>query len=44
MQLMSNQGFCEEDKNEQPYSQEDLEYENTLRALEQEKIPKGMID
>ena len=39
-----NQGFCEEDKNDQTYSQEDLEYENTLRALEQEDIPKWMID
>jgi len=31
-----NQGFREEDNTDQTYSQEDLEYENTLRALEQE--------
>ena len=35
-----NQGFCEEEIDDQTYSQEDLEYENTLRALEQEEIPK----
>ena len=27
-----NKGLCEEDKNDQTYSKEDLEYENTLRA------------
>ena len=35
-----NQGFREEEIDDQTYSQEDLEYENTLRALEQEDIPK----
>ena len=39
-----NQGFREEEIDDQTYSQEDLEYENTLRALEQEDIPKWMID
>ena len=28
--------FREEDNTDQTYSQEDLEYENTLRALEQD--------
>ena len=37
-----NQGFREEDNTDQTYSQEDLEYENTLRALEQE-ISKWII-
>ena len=30
---LSKQGFCEGEKNEQPYSQEHLEYGNPLRTL-----------
>ena len=40
IQLWLNQGFHEEEIDDQTYSQEDLECENTLRALEQEDIPK----
>ena len=38
-----NPGFCKDDKNDQTHNLEDLDYENTQRAFEQE-IPKLIIE
>ena len=40
--ILLNQGFCEDQKNDQTDSQENLEYEK--RALEQEYIRKWIIE